>query len=97
MKKLIIALSLAASSSTFADCETNYELGKIIMDARQRGVTLTRSLEIVDDPTSREMTQLAKKIVIAAYKKPIHREDKMKEIEVNLFAADQYLDCREGK
>jgi len=101
MKKLIIALSLMASFTTFAEevepvtdesqlsanCELLETLSREIMTNRQFGIPLRSMLEIMEQGT------LGRKITLLAYSMPVYGTEKYQQKAINDFANGYLLEC----
>lgn len=107
MKKLILAATLSVSSicanaSNHASdreeyCKSIYDLSEIIMKARQNGVSMKRSIEIVSTTYNNDKLsiELAKSVVEWAYSKPMYQTDVFKRNAINEFAEKAYYSCKD--
>jgi len=101
MKKLIIALTITASFTTFAEeaepitdesqlsanCDVLERLSRSIMINRQSGIPLRSMLEILKQGT------LGRKITLLAYSMPAHRSEEFQQRAINDFANGYLLEC----
>jgi len=105
MKKLILAAALTvASFSSNAKvsnveeyCGSMYELAETIMDARQNGMTMKKSKEIIVTTVSddKNLVEIAKSIVDWAYSEPKYHSEEMQKYATNKFAERAYYGCKE--
>ncbi|EJY5652760.1 hypothetical protein OGN88_002962 [Vibrio cholerae] len=79
------------SEETFFEyCNSISELGKIIMNSRQRNIPLSKILELSGD-------ELSKSIAIAAYKKPFYNVEENKNNAAIEFSNDILIECIESR
>jgi len=93
MKKGIIALSLLlASSATYAGdsnetCDQIHEIATSVMDARQRGVSVKKAMDIMGG------TSIGKNMVMNAYEDTRWNSKSRQQDAVTEFANTYYLEC----
>lgn len=92
MKKLLIAAALTISTSSNASsvyqqyCDSMYDLAKIIMDARQNGITEEQSRKIINDGKNADLKAVANTFIDLAYDEPIMKYDDLKKVATEDFA-----------
>tara|TARA_R110002049_G_scaffold96042_1_gene235486 strand:+ start:115 stop:408 length:294 start_codon:yes stop_codon:yes gene_type:complete len=94
MKKLILSLALLLPLSAHAEqsnCQGVSSLARVIMESRQTGVNIIDVINAVDD------NELAKVIIIEAYKDPKFSTDDYKKTSINEFASRWYIICLKEK
>ena len=106
MKKLILAAALTvASFSSNAKvsnideyCNSMYDLAETIMNARQNGMTMKKSKEIIVTTVSddKNLVEIAKSLVNWAYSKPMYNSEEFKQNETNKFAEEAYYSCKDA-
>ena len=91
MKKLLLITALL-SAPTYAEddfCTQMYNMGKVVMDARQKGVPMPDMIKTLPD----DISEFLKPIVISAYEHPQYSTPQIKQKTINDFADDLYLAC----
>jgi hypothetical protein len=91
MKKLILLAALI-SAPTYAEddfCLQMHNVGKTIMDARQKGVSLPTMMQTM----SGNLKELLKPIVVEAYSHPVYTTPSIKKETVDEFANKLHLEC----
>ena len=105
MKKLILAATLTISTASNAKvsnveeyCSSMYDLAETIMDARQNGMTMKKSKEIIVTTVSddKNLVEIAKSLVNWAYSKPMYNSEEFKQNETNKFAEEAYYSCKDA-
>lgn len=92
MKKLLLAAALTISTGSNASsvyqqyCDSMYDLAKIIMDARQNGITEEQSRKIVNDSKNDDLKSVANTFVDLAYNDPVMKYDDLKKVATEDFA-----------
>lgn len=92
MKKLLLAAALTISTASNASsvyqqyCDSMYDLAKIIMDARQNGITEEQSRKIVNDGKNNDLKAVANTFVDLAYDEPVMKYDDLKKTATEDFA-----------
>ncbi|RXS99014.1 hypothetical protein [Acinetobacter junii] len=78
-----------------AYCKATLSMAKSIMDARQVGVPIDRSLEIAGNVAKDNefFLKISKQLVIDAYEQPKFATEKYRNEQVNEFAAKHYISC----
>lgn len=97
---VIFAMSMpvwAATKEADLSCRKYMEIASVVMDARQRGLPLSKALEFNDKAYSKEpdslMESISRGIITDAYEQPIFESEKYKIQQKEQFANKYYLGC----
>ncbi len=101
MKKLGIAImfgiALSISQPVQAEkggCEIIATFAKTVMDARQRGVPLTKVMKITEKKDfGKQADDIIKDVIIKAYKHPNYHTEKMEQRTITEFENEVYRNC----
>ena len=105
MKKFLLAAALTISTASNAKvsnveeyCNSMYELAETIMEARQNGMTMKKSKEIIVTTVSDDenLVGIANSLVNWAYSKPMYNSEEFKQNETNKFAEEAYYSCKDA-
>lgn len=104
MKKLLLATALTISTASNAKvsnveeyCNSMYELAETIMEARQNGMTMKKSKEIIVTTVSDDenLVGIANSLVDWAYSEPQYHSEEMQKYSTNKFAEKAYYGCKQ--
>ena len=94
MKKLLVAtllLSSTASANVGSSCKMVHEYAKLVMEARQLEMPITKLMKIANGD------KVAESLIKAAYNEPGYRVKENQTREIDRFANEAYLVCLEAK
>ena len=108
VKKILLAFSLVCSAGVNAEsevpvenyvkaCPLVYELAKTIMESRQMGMPIAEAIKPIIGVDDKDVQQLNKDLVIAAYKTPIGDSSENKQQIIDDFANQLALECLKAK
>ena len=105
MKKLILVATLTVASlisnakvsNVEEYCSSMYDLAETIMSARQNGMTMKKSKEIIVTTVSddKNLVGIAKSLVDWAYSQPKYHSKELQKYSTNRFAERAYYGCKE--
>lgn len=100
MKSILLATILLIPLSAHADheelCSTVATLAHSVMNARQSGVSLTKSLKLANNGTNKGVNNLTRLFVMEAFKEPRYRTEQYQSDAILDFENKQHLDCLEN-
>ena len=100
MKKLILitllSLSLFTSSTVYAaSCFEVSDMAKLVMEARQYGVSINAMMEVVEKESNKELKNLVRLMVVEAYKVPRDFMPEYRTRTITEFSNTWYVTCLE--
>jgi len=96
-KKIILIMAVIMLASTAYAVEKSEfakqmsSMAQSIMEFRQRGVSITESMEIVDKIENEVLQEILKKYVVEAYKTPMFSTERHKKEAITEFGNKIYL------
>lgn len=90
---LLFAPAQPASAADDTTCESLAEFAETIMTARQRGLTLSSALELLNDAKFERIRDLLRTIVIQAYEAPLWSTEENKTKAIGEFRNEVHLAC----
>ncbi|MBX7274617.1 hypothetical protein K2E96_01920 [Pseudomonas sp. ERGC3:05] len=87
-----------SSQVAFADdsaCNAMATLAKSVMESRQSGMPMTKAIGLINSE-NKEVANLTRKLVIAAYEEPAWNSKALQEKATNDFQNRIYLPCIKG-
>ncbi|MGX5839770.1 hypothetical protein ACWGTI_03485 [Mesorhizobium sp. ArgA1] len=90
---LVVAAFPTLGRSLTAECTFYGDLARTVMEKRQKGVDMSVLMAIVEKQATGQFKSLARRIVIAAYAKPLFSLEKNKQQTISEFANEIQVRC----
>lgn len=96
-RMIMVLIMVLPMHSMAADCNSIGSLAKSVMETRQKGIPLGSAIEVIESIDNKAVSDLAKGMVLSAYKRPRYNTEENKSDSVIRFQNKWTLYCYEQK